>query len=452
MNKHHIPVKVLREMITGFRKVVPRNSETLRELKIDLARGTITATDGSAFLSYQLGRPSAEGRSYLLSFDGLSHFAKGLPTSQEILLEAEADLATLTTVDRKCFAKLMKPDDPYGTPPSFLGKDQSVTPDDRAAILRACSCAGTDDSRYLLQGVYLDNGGSSSQVIGTDGRCLYHELLQSLEIQKPFILPTSSLLKWRGFGDDWRLKVDHRKEKPAMIQLTAGPWRFTVPAVEGNYPNWRQVIPEVRSRLSRLTLGKDDIATLRGLKGDSIGFLSNADEVRFVTFDKEANKWITHLTKDSSLKGPPSRVFLDPKFLARALDADLTEVCMADECDAILFRGKGQLVVMPRRVAGPAIPGQETEARQQEPKNPVAPAPPKPMENNTPNPNPTTPAHDAALESLRTLKGQLRESIGLVDESLRHLREMQVDHRATKKDMNTIRGTLQSLKNVAFAN
>jgi|GEM_PF-2683271 len=91
-------------MITGFRKVVPRNSETLRELKIDLARGTITATDGSAFLSDQLGRPTAEG----------------------------------------------------------------------------------------------------------------------------------------------------------------------------NYPNWRQVIPEVRSRLSRLTLGKDDIATLRGLKGDSIGFLHTA--------------------------------------------------------------------------------------------------------------------------------------------------------------------------------
>jgi hypothetical protein len=451
MNKQSIPAKDLREIVTGFRKIVPRQSETLRQVKFDLSSGLMTVTDGSAFLSYQLGLRDRKGGSCFLPFDGLIHFAKGLPARQEVLFEAQADVATLTTVDRKCFAKPMKPEDSFESHPSFLGKAQPVTPDARTAILRAFTCASTDETRPVLQGAFFDNEGATSQVVGTDGRCLYQEPLQNLEIQKSFILPASPLLKWRGFGDDWQLRVSRGQKDPTMIQLTAGPWTFTVPAIEGNYPNWRQVIPDVRTRLSRLTLGKDDVATLRGMKGESIGFLSKPDEVRFVTFDKEANKWITRPAKDSSLKGPPSRVFVDPKFLKRALDAGVHEVCMADESDPVLFRGQGQLVVMPLRVNGPAFPGCEPKPKQQQPQKPMAPLPPKPMQRTEPTPSQTTPAQ-AVLESLRTLKGQLRESIGLVDESLRHLREMQVDHRATQKDIKTIRGTLQSLKKVAFSN
>lgn len=452
MNKQSIPAKDLREIVTGFRKIVPRNSECLRQVKFDLASGLMTVTDGSAFLSYQLGWRDRQGGSYFLPFDGLSHFAKGLPAGQEILLEAQVDIATLTTVDRKCFAKPMKPEDSFASHPSFLGKAQLVTPDDRTAILRAFTCASTDDTRPVLQGAFFDNEGATSQVVGTDGRCLYQEPLQNLEIQKSFILPASPLLKWRGFGDDWQLKVSRGQKDPTMIELTAGPWTFTVPAINGNYPNWRQVIPDVRTRLSRLTLGKDDVATLRGMNGDSIGFLSKPDEVCFVTFDNEANKWISRPAKDSSLKGSPSRVFVDPKYLKRALDAGVTEACMADESDPILFRGKGQLVVMPLRVSGPAIPGSEPKPKQQQqPQKPVASPPPKPMQRTEPTPSQSTPAQ-AALESLRTLKGQLRESIGLVDIAVRQLKDVQANHRATQKDIKTIRGTLQSLKKVAFSN
>jgi hypothetical protein len=187
------------------------------------------------------------------------------------------------------------------------------------------------------------------------------------------------------------------------------------------------------------------------MNGESIGFLVSDDEVRFVTFDKEANKWTTHLARDSELKGPASKVFLDPKFLKRALDAGATEVCMAEEFDPILFRGKGQLVVMPLRVTGPAIPGNKPEPQQKEPRKPVVPPQPKPMQSNTPNQNKATPS-ELALESLKTLKVQLRESIGHVDNTMRHLREAQAHQRATQKDIKTIRGTLQSLKKVAFPN
>ncbi|MDB4759258.1 DNA polymerase III subunit beta [Akkermansiaceae bacterium] len=450
MSKQSILAKDLREMITGFRKIVPRQSETLRDVKVDFAQGTITATDGSAFLSYQLGKATPDGRTYLLSFDSLIHFAKGLPARQKILIEAQDGIANLTTENRKCVAKPLRPDDPFATPPKFVGKTQPVTPEDRSAILRALTCASTDDTRYILRGVFLEHEGTTPQVVGTDGRCLYHEPLRSMEIPKPFILPASPLLSWKGFEHEWQLKVSRSKKEPTMLQLTAGPWTFTTPAIDGNYPNWRQVVPEARTRPTRLTLGKDDIATLREMKGESIGFLSKPDEVRFVTFDKEANKWNTHQAKDSTCQGN-CQVFIDPKFLKRALDTEVHEACMAEELDPILFRGKGQLIVMPLRVTGPPIPDKDPKPKQKEPPKPVAPPQPKPMQSNTPNQNKSTPS-ELALESLKTLKTQLRESIGLVDQAMRNLRDAQANQRATQKDIKTIRGTLQSLKKVAFPN
>ena len=434
-------------MITGFRKVVPRQSETFRDLKVDFAQGTITATDGSAFLSYQLGKASPNGRTYLLSFDGLIHFAKGLPARQEILIEAQDGIATLTTENRKRVAKPLRPDDPFATPPKFVGKTQPVTPEDRSAILRALTCASTDDTRYILRGVFLEHEGTAPQVVGTDGRCLYHESLRSMEIPKPFILPASPLLSWKGFEHEWQLKVSRSKKEPTMIQLTTGPWTFTTPAIDGNYPNWRQVVPTLQSRPTRLTLGKSDLATLRDLKGESIGFRSKVGEVSFVSYDKEANKWNNHRAKDSTCQAN-CQVFIDPKFLKRALDAGATEACMAEELDPILFRGTGEFVVMPLRVSGPPIPDSQPKPK---PPRPAAPPQPKPMQKAEAKPNKATPAQ-AALESLRTLKGQLRESIGLVDTTMRHLRDAQADHRATTKDIKTIRGTLQSLKKVAFPN
>lgn len=446
MNKMSLPAKTLREMITGFRKIVPRHSKTLRDIKVDFAQGTLTATDGNAFLSYQLGKPMKNGRSYLLSFDGLIHFTKGLPTRQEVLIEAQADIATLNTTARKCIAKPLRPDDPFATAPSFIGKTQAISPEDRSAILRALTFASTDDTRYILRGVLLESEGTLPQVVGTDGRCLYHESLQTLEIQKPFILPASPLLSWKGFEHEWQLKVSRSKKGSTMLQLTAGPWTFTTPAIDGNYPDWRKVVPNPQSRPTKLTLGKGDRASLRELKGESIGFLSNAGEVSFVSHDKETSKWNTHRAKDSTCQGS-CRVFIDPKFLKRALDVEVHEALLADEIDPILFRGKGQLVVMPLRVSGPEIPEPKPKPQPQKTK---ASSPHKTMPI-TEHQTPVTPAQ-VALESLRTLKGQLRESIGLVDTAIRQLRDVQADHRATQKDIKTIRGTLRSLKNIAFPN
>ena len=233
-----------------------------------------------------------------------------------------------------------------------------------------------------------------------------------------------------------------------MIRLTAGPWVFTTPALEGNYPNWQQVVPDLSSRPNRITLGPDDLAALREINGEACAFLCHEGRVAFASQQKDSGQWSILKSRDSRGKGPGCRVSLNPTFLRRALEVEPREVCLGEETDPVIFRGKGRLVVMPLRISGPGLPDQPPKTK---PKPKPAPAPSKTMQKNKPNPSDIPPA-EHALETLKTLKGQLRESIGLVDQTLRHLREAQANQRATQKDIKTIRGTLQSLRKVAFDN
>jgi hypothetical protein len=447
MSELLISGKQLRELVVGFRKIIPRQGDDLRRLRIDLASGTVTATDGSRFLSHQLGKPSPGGGRYLMAFDGLLHFCNGLPARQEVRVEATTGgRIRFRAPERQCFAELMAPGDSFAEAPRRVGRSQTLHPEEREAVLRALTCVSTEDHRHTLQGVFFDREEGSTKVVATDGRCLYHETLRSLEVPGSFILPASPLLAWRGFRHDWGLEVSRGKKEPVMIRLSAGPWTFITPAIEGNYPDWRQILPELHRRPTRLALGQDDLKTLGNFGGDKIGFNVTAQELRFLSHDPKADRWSQHLARDSRSQGPATTVYLDPRFLGRALRAGAEDVYLAGEYDPILFRGKGELVVMPLRVGGPALPVAETKPPTQDQ---TATAPPKTMEKKPHNPHQDPPG-ELALETLKTLKGQLRESAGLVDQALRHLREAQARQRATQKDIKTIRGTLQSLKKVAF--
>jgi hypothetical protein len=327
MSNHSIPGKDLREMVTGFRKIIPRHGDDLRRVRIDLKRGTITATDGSSYLSYQLGKPVPKGVCYTMSFDGILHFSKGLPPKEQVNLEeTSGEQVRFRAPERQCFGEAAR-DDSFADPPRIVGSAQLLHPEEREAILRTLTCASTDDNRYVLRGVYFDNEEGTTKVVATDGRCLYHEPLRKLEIPRPFILPASPLLTWRGFRHDWQLKLGRNKRAPTMIQLTAGQWTFTTPAIDGNYPNWRQVLPDLRSRPTRLTLGEHDVAALESTKAGTIGLEVAAVEPRFLLCDKDTQKWASLVAKDSESKGPPTTVHLDSKFFKRALDAGAKEIC-----------------------------------------------------------------------------------------------------------------------------
>ena len=107
----------------------------------------------------------------------------------------------IVSAGESCVANPINPVEAFRGEPGFVGKAQPVSPRDRTAILRALSCTSTDETRHVLQGVYFENEANTPQVVGTDGRCLYHEKLRDLVVEKPLHSPSLAGSQLAGF---WR--------------------------------------------------------------------------------------------------------------------------------------------------------------------------------------------------------------------------------------------------------
>lgn len=113
------------------------------------------------------------------------------------------------------------------------------------ALLEPMSAASSDPTRYVLNGICFDN----DSIVGTDGRRLLriaHDVAPLMHGKEPTILPND------------KQTVRFIKGAPMLrIQLSAdGQWfkltafgrEHFVKRVEGNYPNWRQVLPDATDR------------------------------------------------------------------------------------------------------------------------------------------------------------------------------------------------------------
>ena len=86
----------------------------------------------------------------------------------------------------------------------------------------------------------------SHYVVGTDGKHLFIQFIPC-PIAESVIIPDHRFLAWKGFGQDgdWLLRIESDKNgQPAYIELTSFGWTFVAKAIDGNYPNWRQVLPD----------------------------------------------------------------------------------------------------------------------------------------------------------------------------------------------------------------
>src|SRR5204862_4811311 len=59
--------------------------------------------------------------------------------------------------------------------------------------------------------------------------------------------PFQQIPGWREFNNDgeWQLRVEPaQKEVAGSVQISSRRWRFITRQIDGNYPNWRQVVPQ----------------------------------------------------------------------------------------------------------------------------------------------------------------------------------------------------------------
>src|SRR5690606_8578442 len=129
-------------------------------------------------------------------------------------------------------------------------------------LVHAFACASSDETRHILQGAFLDTSGkgrNAHRIVGTDGRHLFSSnSLHLPQVKSPVILPDHKLWQWKPLAESrpWTLRLGAAPKSgdgTTPFRIEGPHWSVTGSTVEGNYPNYRQVVPRSEQFKTRVT-------------------------------------------------------------------------------------------------------------------------------------------------------------------------------------------------------
>ena len=132
-------------------------------------------------------------------------------------------------------------------------------------IKRLLRCVSTDETRYVLNGIYWDKSGD---LVATDGRHLHLENSgYACPIESGIIIPNAAC-KLIPENASVSLLTTKSEEPPRFVVFTAQEKILTIrilsKLLEGKYPNYRQVIPKPSGKTLRFN-NEQAAASLRKL-------------------------------------------------------------------------------------------------------------------------------------------------------------------------------------------
>ncbi len=234
----------------------------------------------------------------------------------------------------------------------------------RAMIKKTSFAVSTDESRYVLNGLFVSLKEGKMTVVATDGRRLAlvdEEVDISEKSAGEFIVPAKAVNELNRLlqaAGDVELKFGENQASFALKDDKGFSVLLITKLIEGNYPNYRQVIPgEAKERIA---LGREEL--VQALRRAEIMTSEKANSVR-LTFGKN----ILTITANSpevgearetiaiNYKGTELAIAFNPRYLIDPLTA-LTEdevfFELIDELSpgVVKINGPFLYVVMPMRL------------------------------------------------------------------------------------------------------
>ena len=259
-----IAISDLKPALAGLSKVVSAKAtiECLRCVRVDASpeRVTILGTDLEIYASVQIpGAYTEKTASFLLPLERLQSMARRLPPRSFLYLEEgqiACDLGTGRVSENVEAPKLEE----FPVEPVFEASTVPMPESFSRRFAEAMGCSSTDATRYILNGIQLDVSGpedAGHYLVGTDGRHLFSANSFTLPLKESVTIPNHKLLLWRGLADlPWALAGQKKKDN-TLVRIAAGDWTLTMKTIEGNYPNWRQVVPHFRQHRTTVALPDD---------------------------------------------------------------------------------------------------------------------------------------------------------------------------------------------------
>jgi DNA polymerase-3 subunit beta len=350
--------------IISTRTTLPILSNVL--LRAEKDRVELTATDLDVTASCSVEAKVKKNGATTIPAKKLFSIVRELNGSE---IELETDDKNMTAV--RCGSSFYKlhglSADEFPPLPKFKDDKKVLLPQETVkAMMRKTSFAiSTDESRYVLNGIFISLKDHKMTMVATDGRRL---ALVDEEVEIPekssaeFIVPAKAvgelnrLLQEKGeveirFSENQAAFTLKREKEFSVLLITK--------LIEGNYPNYRQVIPTEAKE--RVTLVREEF--LQALRRAEIMTSEKANSVK-LTFTKN-NLSITANSPDVgegreslaiNYKGKEMAIAFNPRYLIEvlaALDEDEVFFELIDELSPGVLKVNGPFlyVVMPMRLS-----------------------------------------------------------------------------------------------------
>ena len=238
-----------------------------------------------------------------------------------------------------------------------LTLDQRVL---RDALRKTAYAISTDETRYVLNGVNFVLGEGRFTLVATDGRRLAM-VEQDLDVpgedETAVIIPTKAVMELqRLLQDEGEMKVQITRNQAAFTLKNSF---LVTKLIEGNYPNYRQVIPgeaDYRIPLQREVLhdAVKRVALLVNEKTNSIKFTFDQGLLTISTNSPEVGEAEESL--DIRYDGPTMAMAFNPEFVMapmRNLEQDEVYLDLIDASSPAVFKIDEPFlyVIMPMRAA-----------------------------------------------------------------------------------------------------
>jgi DNA polymerase-3 subunit beta len=284
-------------------------------------------------------------------------------------IEIETDDKNITSI--RCGASFYKihglSADEFPPMPKFKDDKKVLLQQDNVkAMMKKTSFAiSTDESRYVLNGIFFSLKDNKMTLVATDGRRLAlvdEEVDISEKSSGEFIVPAKAvnelnrLLQEKG---DVEIKFGENQASFALKDDKGFSVLLITKLIEGNYPNYKQVIPgETKERIA---LAREEL--LQALRRAEIMTSEKANSVK-LTFGKNnlaitANSPEVGEARESlavNYKGKEMAIAFNPRYLIEALAAlaeDEVFFELIDELSPGVLKINGPFlyVVMPMRLS-----------------------------------------------------------------------------------------------------
>jgi len=330
-------------------------------VKLDVAGDRLTVTGTDLDLTIQLGIDvgGASDGSTVLPARLASDIVRSLPSGKiEVALDDDSvsisggrSQFSVRPLAAEDFPKLVEPTGSAATlPAAELGE----------ALRKVVRAASTDDSRPILTGVLLTAEADGVRLVATDSYRLavcdlagQHVLNEGQKVLVPG-RALNELQRLLGAGGDVTMRLGDRD---ATFQV--GSTRLTTRLIDGEFPNYRQLIPPGHPNV--LTVEREPlIEAIRRVKilardATPVRLAISADGLRVSAITQDVGNANEEL--DASATGDELTVAFNPEYLVAGVEACSTESVTLSTNDGLkpaILRGVGDdtylYLLMPVRV------------------------------------------------------------------------------------------------------